>query len=129
MLLPFVRCGHHRRPAVLLLLVASSVLLVARHSTAGEKTYTPQQLCRMISKGQYPPQGPVKKVGTRQADFGECVATANSFAAAVKPNYPAETLVDTKIAKMFKIWTNDGAVTVLCSAPDGKMVVTIAPYR
>lgn len=42
MTLPFVRCGHHRRPAVLLLVVASLVLLVARHSTAGEKTCTPQ---------------------------------------------------------------------------------------
>lgn len=73
MILPFVRCGHHRRPAVLLLLVALSVLLVARHSAAGEKTYTPQQLRRMVSKGQYPPQGPVKKVETRQVGFGVCV--------------------------------------------------------
>lgn len=58
-----------------------------------------------------------------------CRASADSIVAAVKPNYPTETIVDTKIVKVLKVWTNDSAITVSCSALDENMVITVAPYR
>jgi hypothetical protein len=103
--------------------------LIVGHAIAGGKTYTPLQLRRMVSKGQYPPQGPVQQTKTEHADFLACSRTVDSMVEAVAGDYPAQTIADTKIVKVVKIWTNDGAVVASCSALDENLVITVAPYR
>lgn len=127
------RCWIHRFHNIVGAFVAGvmvvSPFLIVGHATAGGKAYTPQQLRRMVSKGQYPPQGPVQQTKTEHADFLACTTLLDSTVEAVDENYPTKILVDTKIAKIAKIWTNDGAVVMSCSALDENLVTTVAPYR
>lgn len=107
-------------------LILSGSLLFSTQSNA-QKTYTPQQLRNMIKQGKYPQQG---KVTTKveKADYVQCVQVLKQMIASISPEYPSQTVLDTNTGRMEKIWTNDAAVTVTCSAPDKNMVITSAPY-
>lgn len=91
------------------------------------KIYTPQQLRKMVNSGNLPKQG-APTTHTQTMSFGACVAKVNAVVASVKPQYPAKIIVQTKILHMAKIWANDGAMTLSCSQPDGKLVITNATY-
>lgn len=91
-------------------------------------TYTPQQLNRMIDTGQYPDQQSPTTQSNR-VGFGECVTRVEVIMSQVRDNYPVQTIVDTSLIYTAKLWTNDAAITVSCSNPDSKMVVTQAAYR
>jgi hypothetical protein len=108
--------------------VAALVLVGLPAVSLAQKTYTPAQLRAMVNSGKYPSQGPARS--TSQAmDYSECILKPESVVGAVKPNYPARTIVSTNLMRVEKVWTNDAAVTVSCSAPDHKMVMTSAPYN
>ncbi len=91
------------------------------------KTYTPQQLRKMVNSGNPPKQGS-PTTQTQTMSFGACVAKVNAVVDSVKAQYPAKIIVQTKILHMAKVWTNDGAMTLSCSQPDGKLVITNAKY-
>jgi hypothetical protein len=96
--------------------------------SSAQKTYTPAQLRSMVDSGKYPSQGAARS--TSQAmDYSECIVKLESVVGAVRPNYPSRTIVSTNLMRVEKVWTNDAAVTVSCSAPDRKMVMTSAPYN
>ncbi|NKG34792.1 hypothetical protein [Acinetobacter junii] len=58
-------------------------------------------------------------------EFNECKSKAKSVQSAVAgTQYKSSVLVDSDIAYMARICTNDGSVLVTCSASDGKMVTT-----
>ncbi|MBT9137223.1 MAG: hypothetical protein DDT34_02311 [Firmicutes bacterium] len=92
-----------------------------------QKTYTPAQLQSMVQSGKYPKQG-APSTQTQSIDYVACIAKVESVVASVRPNYPAQTVVSTNLMRMEKVWTNDAAMTLTCSAPDGKLVITSAPY-
>lgn len=102
-----------------------SLIIMAGQAIAG-KTYTKAELQKMTSGGRYPAQGAVS-TESKQASFAACSATIDSITSSLS-GYPAETIVNTGIIRMVKMWTNDGVVTVSCSGPDRKMVITKAPY-
>lgn len=57
--------------------------------------------------------------------FDECKQKAQSVQLAVAgTQYKSAVLVDSDIAYMARICTNDGSVLVTCSAPDQKMITT-----
>lgn len=91
------------------------------------KTYTPAQLRQMVNSGKLPKQGS-PSTQTQAMSFGACVSKVNGVVDSIKGQYPAKTLVKTNILHMAKIWTNDGAMTLSCSQPDGTFVVTNAKY-
>ena len=106
-----------------------TALLTAIATTAyAQKTYTPSQLNRMVNGGQYPDQGPVS-TQTKAMSFSACKLTAESIMSQIRGSYPVRTIVDTGILYTVKAWANDGAITVSCSEPDRKMVLTQASYR
>jgi hypothetical protein len=134
------RHGHHGRPLNSVIMqqgephgselaaVASLILLALPGVTFAQKTYTPAQLHSMVDSGRYPSQGSARS--TSQAmDYSECILKLESVVGAVRPNYPARRIVSTNLMRVEKVWTNDAAVTVSCSAPDRKMVMTSAPYN
>lgn len=90
--------------------------------------YTKGQLNNMVSRGEYPAQGPVTNTQTRQLSFPDCKVTVESVMSALRGEYPVRTVVDTSIIYMVKAWTNDGAVIATCSKPDRKLVLTQASY-
>ena len=110
-----------------LALLAFTTLSLSTPSWAG-KEYTPAQLRKMVSAGKPPKQGPVQKEETRKIEFDKCVAMMGSIANAAKPNYPTAMIVNTKVLWIEKVWSNDAAMTLSCSAPDGKALMTSAPY-
>jgi len=81
----------------------------------------------MIQSGNYPKQGS-PSTQSQSADYVACIATVESMIASIKPNYPAKTVVSTNIVRIDKVWTNDAAMTLTCSAADKKLVITSAPY-
>lgn len=110
--------------------VAFASLLIGAMSfspAVAKKSYTPAELRTMVKKGKYPKQGKAKSQ-SQSMSFAACKAQAQSVVRDVKPNYPAEVVVDTGILFMAKTWTNDGVVTMSCSKPDGKLVMTISEY-
>ena len=109
-------------------LAAVSLLLSSSIPALAQKTYTPAQLRAMVNSGRYPDQG-AASTQTKTMDYSQCIATLESVVGAVRPNYPAQTIVSTNLMRVEKVWTNDAAVTVSCSAPDRKLVMTSAPYR
>ena len=92
-------------------------------------TYTPEQLNRMISNGQFPEQGEVEKTQTQEASFAECKVVVESVMSEIRGSYPVRTIVDTKMMYMVKAWTNTGVVIATCSQPDRKMVLTTSSYK
>jgi hypothetical protein len=91
-------------------------------------TYTPQQLRSMVDQGRPPAQGAPSTV-SETADFSSCARKVHGVVASVRPNYPAQVIVDTSSMVLAKVWTNDAAMTLTCSGPDRKLVITKAPYR
>ena len=92
-------------------------------------TYTKEQLNDMARKGQYPEQeSPVTK-GVESVDFAKCKNDAGDIYSQVSGNYPAKELVNSGILYVVKIWTNDGAIMISCSEPDGKKVITQSSYK
>lgn len=115
----------NRKPIVALTL---SVIALALSATANaQKTYTPAQLQNMVQGGNYPKQG-TPSTQTQSIDYVACIAKVESVVVSVQPNYPAQTVVNTNLMRMVKLWTNDAAMTLTCSAPDKKLVITSAPY-
>lgn len=102
------------------------LLFPAISLAAAGKTYTKAELQKMTAAGRYPAQGTVS-TESKPASFVACSATIDSITSSLG-GYPAETIVNTGIIRMVKMWTNDGVVTVSCSGPDRKMVITKAPY-
>lgn len=82
----------------------------------------------MVQKGKYPKQGEVD-TKTLTMDYVPCVVHITSLVESVQPNYPTRTIASTNILRVEKMWTNDAAVTLSCSALDKKMVMTSAPYE
>lgn len=103
-------------------------LLCAAAPVIAQKTYTPAQLRSMVQSGKYPAQGPVF-TESREIDYATCVLSLEEAINAVKPQYPSATVVSTNLMRSEKLWTNDAAVTITCSAPDRKMIMTSAKYR
>ena len=105
------------------------VLLAAASSlAAAQKTYTPAELRRMVDSGNYPKQAsPSTK--TESVDYSSCVAKVTSVIDSVQPNYPTRTIVSTSVMRVEKLWTNDSAMTLSCSALDKKLIITTAPYQ
>lgn len=92
-----------------------------------QKTYTPAQLRSMVQNGKYPKQGDIT-TQTQSISFADCITKVEAVIASVKPNYPTETIVNTNIMRVEKMWTNDAAMTLSCSALDKKITITSASY-
>lgn len=107
--------------------IIAGVLLCSMPANAG-KTYTPAELHRMIEAGKYPKQGPVKEQ-VREMGYATCINTMDQIIGAIKPYYPSAVIVSTNTMRTEKVWTNDGAVTVTCSAANDKLIMTVAPYE
>ena len=110
--------------------VLITVLLATMAATAyAGKTYTQSQLNRMVNSGQYPDQGPVNNTQTKSMSFSVCKVAVENVMSQLRGSYPIRTIVNTSILYTVKAWTNDSAITVSCSEPDRKMVLTQASYR
>ena len=91
------------------------------------KTYTPAQLRSMTMAGNYPKQGkPSTK--SQSIDYASCLAKVASVIDSIRLEYPTSTIVNTKILRIEKVWTNDAAMTFSCSELDRKLVITTAQY-
>lgn len=107
-------------------LVVAFITTMATFAYA-QKTYTPAELRKMVDAGMFPRQGsPTTKA--ESMNYTTCIAKVESVIASVRPNYPTRTVASTNIMRMEKLWTNDAAMTLTCSAHDGKFVITSAPY-
>lgn len=91
------------------------------------KTYTPTQLTSMVASGNYPAQGKPTR-STSKMSFDACTSSVVSVVGSIGSAYPSKVVIDTDQMKLVKVWANDAAITVTCSAPDGAMVITKAPY-
>lgn len=109
-----------------LLIVVATVFFCNQSFAA--KTYTPSELNKMINSGQYPDQGAVKTT-SKPMSFAECRRTVDGIMSQIRDSYPVKPIVDTSILYIVKAWTNNGAMTVNCSGPDKKMILTEAPYK
>jgi hypothetical protein len=112
------------RHSILAVLVLAAVFSWPVHAA---KTYTPQQLRKMVESGNLPKQGS-PTTQTQSIPFPSCVAKVSDVIESVKAQYPTKIIVQTKVLHMAKVWTNDGAMTLSCSQPDGKLVITNAKY-
>lgn len=110
-------------------LIIAMAFIATNASTYAEVTYTPSQLNRMISNGQYPNQGSVNNSQTESMSFADCKMAVKDVMSQIKGSYPVKAIVNTGILYTVKAWTNDGVITASCSAPDKKMILTQAPYR
>lgn len=95
-------------------------------ATGTKKTYTASQLRQMVDSGAYPKQGEAV-TQSAETDFDSCSGKVQALLLSVA-DYPARTVLSTNAARIEKVWTNDGAITLSCSAKDRKLVVTTAPY-
>jgi len=129
-----IRSSHRKKSTVKTLLplnMSTATLAFAALASCpafAQKTYTPAQLKTMVASGKYPSQG-APSTRSEVVPFSVCVTKVQQVLDAVKSNYPAATIVSTNILRVEKLWTNDAAMTFSCSAPDGKLAITSAPYN
>ena len=111
------------------LVVSNGLAFSIGFSTIGYavKTYTPSELQGMINGGNLPAQG-TPSTQSKTIDYISCVLSVEAVIASIKPDYPSQTIVSTNVMRVEKIWTNDSAMTLTCSAADQKLVITSAPY-
>jgi hypothetical protein len=109
------------------LLAIAFISLGVSSPAFSEKTYTPAELRSMVQSGNYPKQGSPSNQSQRM-DYSACIAKITAVVSSVQPEYPTRTVLNTSIARIEKVWTNDAAMTLSCSAPDGKLVITTAAY-
>lgn len=96
-------------------------------TTASAATYTPAELRDMVDSGSPPKQGsPTTK--TQDLAFTDCVAKVEGIVDSVKAQYPAKVMVNSGALYMAKVWTNDATMTMSCSQPDSKLIITNAAY-
>jgi hypothetical protein len=122
------RCCSIRMESPMRLVIISALLLSMPVMALAQKTYTPSQLRAMVKSGKYPPQGQANSE-SKNMDYASCVSLVERTVRGVTPEYPASTIVSTNLMRVEKIWSNDAAVTITCSAPDSKMTMTSARYR
>ena len=110
--------------------VASAAILTLASCANKQSTYTytPNQLRSMVQSGNYPRQGS-PETKSESLGYSACVTRVEGIVASVRPNYPTATVVNTRIMRIEKVWTNDAAMTLTCSATDGRLVITSAPYQ
>ncbi|MHB4675714.1 hypothetical protein ACYB5H_03340 [Klebsiella pneumoniae] len=108
-------------------LILASLLMAFSASAA--TTYTKEQLNSMDASGQYPDQEPPVTKSVEAVDFDRCKQDAYSIYSQISGSYPAKEIVNTGVLYVVKLWTNDGAIMVSCSEPDGKKVVTQSSYK
>lgn len=109
------------------ILLATSIFLA--FGAAASTSYTKEQLNAMDASGRYPEQeSPITK-SVEVVDFERCKQGAYSIYSQVSGSYPAKEIVNTKVLYIVKLWTNDGAIMVSCSEPDGKKTVTQSSYK
>jgi len=109
------------------LIFAISTGIAFSSPAVADKIYTPAQLRSMAQSGNYPKQGS-PSTQTQYMDYSACVSKMLAIVSSVQAEYPTSTIISTNIARIEKVWTNDAAMTFSCSAPDGKLVITTAPY-
>ena len=114
-----------RKHAVTTTLFVAAIALTTNASA--QKTYSPAQLRSMVQGGNYPRQGS-PSTQSESVDYASCIAKIESVVTSVRPNYPTQTVVNTSVLRIEKVWTNDAAMTLSCSAPDKKLDITTAPY-
>lgn len=110
------------------LLLVICIAALSSNAISGT-VYSKSQLNSMVSRGEYPDQGPVNNTQTRSMSFLNCKAAVENVMSQLRGEYPVRTVVNTGILYMVKAWTNDGAITASCSQLDRKMVLTQASYR
>ncbi len=110
------------------ILLAVLLAILATSAYAG-KTYTQSQLNHMVNSGHYPDQGSVINTQTKSISYSACKVEVENVMSQLRGSYPVKIIVNTNILYTVKAWTNDGAITVSCSGPDHKMVITQATYR
>jgi hypothetical protein len=106
--------------------IAAIVIGLPCAAQAG-KTYTAAELNAMLAQSKPPAQG-AGKSESRAADYSTCLLRLASVLASVDASYPTRTVVDTAQLRVEKLWANDSAMTVTCSAADKKITITTAPY-
>ncbi|WP_017347152.1 hypothetical protein [Pantoea sp. A4] len=107
------------------------ILLIALISfgASASTTYTKEQLNDMDAADQLPEQEPPVTKGVEQVDFTTCKSDANNVLNKVADYYPAKEVVNTSALYVVKMWANDGVITVTCSEPDSKKIITQSSYR
>jgi hypothetical protein len=103
-------------------------LAIVVSGASAQRTYSPAELRRMVDSGKYPAQG-TPTTTSEYTSFAVCVSKVESVVASVRPNYPSRTIVSTRAVRVEKLWTNDSAMTLTCSAADNKLVITSASYK
>jgi len=102
-------------------------LLIISFSVFAAQTYTPRELQKMVGAGNYPAQGGTS-TQTKDMRFPTCISTVNNVISSISGEYPTEIIANTAIMYLVKLWTNDSAMTLTCSKPDKKLVITSASY-
>lgn len=113
------------RPVSIFGLLCVGVLAV--NSASATKIYTPQQLRSMVKAGKYPEQSK-PTVQSQRMDYSTCISKVAAVVNSVQSDYPTTTVLSTNTSRIEKVWTNDAAMTLTCSAADGTLVITTAPY-
>lgn len=110
-----------------LISIGTLIILFFSPSAYAEKTYTPDQLRRMVNSGN-PPEQVSPTTQTKTMPFDSCIISVDTIIDSIEPNYPTKVIAKTNIVYTVKIWTNDAAMTLSCSQPDRKLVITTAKY-
>ncbi len=103
------------------------IALLFSLSVLSAQTYMPSELRQMVSSDNYPEQGSVS-TKTQAISFTACVSKVKGVVSSVSGQYPTKIIVNTGIMYMAKVWTNDAALTLSCSDPDRKLIITTAKY-
>jgi hypothetical protein len=104
------------------------LLLLLSTQAQAEKTYTANELHRMIGNGQYPPEG-AESSTSKPMEFAVCRATAEGIISQIKGHYPIQIKVNDSSYYSVKAWTNDGSVTASCSKFTEVLILAQAPYQ
>jgi hypothetical protein len=107
------------------MIVAGACLAVAACSSY--KTYTADQLRLMVAAGNFPAQSS-PRTASEAMDFPTCLAKIASIKRDIGSAYPSREIVSTPTVQMEKVWSRDAALTLTCSALDGKFVWSSAAY-
>jgi len=110
------------------IIIAMLLVSLCAPAFAG-KTYTPTQLDRMVSSGQYPEQEPDNNPQATSIPFSACKSAVENLMSHLRKAFPVKTLDDTRDIYRVKAWGYDSVTTASCFAESQEMVITRSAYR
>ncbi len=107
--------------------VCALALLAIGSSALAQKTYSPEELKRLVDAKKYPATA-APTTNIELLAYPACLAKIDARLKSGGAALVSRSVVSTNVMRVERIWLKDSAMTLTCLGADKKFITTTAPY-